>query len=174
MRENRFEHNWGMNSYGLLLKEIDESIIEKNTFTQNTTAIYLEGSNNLLIKNNDFTKNGWALRILGNCYGDTLTFNNFIDNTFDVATNSSQNSNIFDHNFWNKYTGYDLDKDKIGDVPYRPVSVFSRIVEDNPNALILLRSFLVDVLEITEKILPSFIPENLIDKSPLINQVYND
>lgn len=174
MRENRFEHNWGMNSYGLLLKEIDESIIEKNIFNQNTTGIYLEGSNNLLIKNNNFTKNGWALRILGNCYGDTIKLNNFIDNTFDIATNSSETSNIFDHNFWNKYTGYDLDKNKIGDVPYRPVSVFSRIVEDNPNALILLRSFLVDILEVTEKILPSLIPENLIDKSPLINQVYND
>lgn len=174
MKENRFEHNWGMNSYGLLLKEIDESIIEKNIFDQNTTAIYLEGSNNLFIKNNTFTKNGWALRILGNCYGDTITFNNFIDNTFDVATNSSQSSNTFTYNYWNKYTGYDLNKDKIGDVPYRPVSVFSRIVEDNPNALILIRSFLVDLLEVTEKILPSLIPENLIDKSPLINRLYYD
>jgi nitrous oxidase accessory protein len=174
MKENKFEHNWGMNSYGLLLKDIDESIIEKNTFKQNTTGIYLEGSNNLLIKNNNFIKNGWALRILGNCYGDTVTLNNFIDNTFDVATNSSQSSNIFSFNYWNKYTGYDLDKNKIGDVPYRPVSVFSRIVEDNPNALIFLRSFFVDVLEITEKILPSFIPVNLIDNSPLMNSKSND
>lgn len=174
MRENRFENNWGMNAYGLLLKEIDESRIEKNVFNQNTTGIYLEGSNNLIIRNNNFIKNGWAMRILGNCYGDTVTLNNFIDNTFDIATNSSQTSNIFYYNFWNKYAGYDLDKNKTGDVPYRPVSLFSKIVEDNPNSLILLRSFFVDMLEVTEKIFPSLIPENLIDKSPSINQINND
>jgi len=37
--------------------------------------------------------------------------------------------NTFNHNYWDKYDGYDLNKDRTGDVPYRPVSLFSMIAE---------------------------------------------
>ena len=38
---------------------------------------------------------------------------------------------MFDKNYWSNYTGYDLDKNGIGDVPYRPVKLFSYIVNQN-------------------------------------------
>jgi nitrous oxidase accessory protein len=44
---------------------------------------------------------------------------NFLGNTFDVSTNGSLVLNEFNGNYWDKYDGYDLDKNKIGDVPYR-------------------------------------------------------
>jgi nitrous oxidase accessory protein len=27
-------------------------------------------------------------------------------------------------NYWDKYEGYDLDKNKIGDIPYHPLSLY--------------------------------------------------
>lgn len=167
---NRFENNWGSNAYGLLLKEIGSSYIHKNIFYKNTIALYSEGGTNLMISGNDYIENGWALRILGNCIDDTIKQNNFIGNTFDVTTNSSQNANLFVENYWDKYRGYDIDRDGIGDVSYRPVSVFSMIVEYNPGTIVLLRSFIVDLLDLTEKIVPVIIPETLIDDKPLMQQ----
>jgi len=41
-------------------------------------------------------------------------------------------------------------------------------VEENPNALILLRSFTVQLLDKAEKAIPSLTPENLIDTQPTI------
>ncbi len=163
---NKFENNWGANSYGLLLKDIDKSIIKHNIFLKNTIGIYAEGSNGTIIINNDFISNGWAIKILGNCYEDSIIKNNFLSNTFDIATNSSQNENFFDLNFWDKYKGYDLNNDKIGDVPYRPVSLFATVIENSPESILLLRSFLVDLLDLTEKIIPVFIPQTLIDNNP--------
>jgi nitrous oxidase accessory protein len=76
--------------------------------------------------------------------------------------------NTFDYNYWDRYEGYDLNKNQVGDVPYRPVSVYSMIVEGNPAAMMLFRSFIVSLMDKTEKVLPSIIPENLKDNFPLM------
>lgn len=166
MIENKFEDNWGTASYGLLLKDISRSIIKRNLFYKNTTGIYLEGSDLISIEENDFNSNGWATKILGNCINNKFTNNNFTNNTFDVSSNSSRNENIYSGNYWDKYNGYDLNKDKTGDVPYRPVSLYSMMVEKIPESVIMLRSFLVELIDITEKAMPVLIPETLIDENP--------
>ena len=97
--------------------------------------------------------------------------NNFIANTFDIATNGSLVLNKFDYNYWDKYDGYDLNKDKIGDIPYRPVSMYSMIIEQNPPAIMLLRSFMTSLLDKTERILPSLTPTDLKDDHPLMKQL---
>ena len=94
-----------------------------------------------------------------------------MNNTFDVGTNGSLVLNTFNHNYWDKYEGYDLNKDKIGDIPYRPVSMYSMIIEQNPSAMILFRSFMATLLDKTEKILPSLTPENLKDNEPLMKSL---
>jgi len=93
---------------------------------------------------------------------------NFIANTFDVGTNGSLVLNFFNNNYWDKYEGYDLNKDTVGDIPYRPVSMFSMLVEKHPPAMMLFRSFITTLLDKTEKVLPSLTPENLKDDHPLM------
>lgn len=166
MTNNRFEHNWGGASYGVLLKDITDSKIENNYFYKNSSGIYIEGSNRIDVYKNEFIENGWAIRLMANSMDNTFTKNNFIGNSFDIATNSTKNYNKFDNNFWSDYKGYDIDKDGIGDIPYRPVKLFSLIVEKNRPTLILLRSLFVDILDAAERIFPVLTPETLIDSSP--------
>ncbi|RPI17144.1 MAG: nitrous oxide reductase family maturation protein NosD [Ignavibacteriae bacterium] len=173
MIDNRFEDNWGPNAYGLLLKDISFSTIERNTFKKNTVGIYMEGGTSLNVNHNSFIENGWALKVLGDCTDDSIKYNNFIGNTFDVSTNSSISVNLFNGNYWDKYKGYDLNKDGIGDVSYRPVSMFSMIVEKTPETIFLLRSIIVDILDIAEKVAPVFIPETLVDNNPSIYEISN-
>jgi nitrous oxidase accessory protein len=168
MQGNTFEHNWGASAYGLLLKEISDSHIIKNNFTQNTVAILMEGTNRIEVYKNSFKNNGWATRVQASCSDNTFHHNNFIGNTFDVATNGTMMLTNFSNNFWDKYQGYDRDKNNIGDVPYHPVSMYSMVVEQNPNSLILLRSFMVALLDKAEKAVPSLTPENLVDEHPLM------
>jgi nitrous oxidase accessory protein len=168
MYNNKFEENWGDAAYGLLLKEISDSYIEGNKFTRNTSGIFMEGVSRVEMKHNVFSYNGWAMKIQANCMDITVTKNNFLNNTFDVGTNGSLVLNTFDANYWDKYEGYDINKDKTGDIPYRPVSLFSMIIEKMPPAMMLFRSFMVTILDKTEKIIPSITPENLIDNYPLM------
>lgn len=168
MFHNFFEENWGDAAYGLLLKEIADSYIDNNRFTKNTTGIHMEGTSRISMQKNVFENNGWALKIQASCMDIALSNNNFMGNTFDVGTNGSLVLNSFDKNYWDKYDGYDLNKDKIGDVPYRPVSMYSMIIEQNPPAMMLFRSFMTALLDKTEKIIPTLTPENLKDDHPLM------
>ncbi len=171
MKGNMFLENWGTASYGLLLKEIYDAEIINNTFQENTTAINIEGSTRINYKKNNFIRNGWALKIAGACYENKFSNNNFLHNSFDLSYNSKLNDNDFNNNYWSSYTGYDLDKNGIGDVPYRPVKLFSYIVNKTPESIVLLRSLFVDIINFSEKVSPAFTPDNLADKHPLMNKV---
>lgn len=168
MFSNYFKENWGDAAYGILLKEINDSYIRGNHFERNTSAIYAEGANRILMQRNIFRNNGWAFKIQASCTDVVLEENNFIGNTFDVATNGSLVLNRFNNNYWDKYEGYDLNRDKTGDVPYRPVSMYSMITERNPPAIILFHSLIVSLMDRSEKIIPSLTPENLKDEHPLM------
>lgn len=171
MEKNKFEHNWGTASYGILLKDISDSEIIYNEFFENTVGIFIEGCNRVSIENNNFRKNGWAVKLMANSMGNFFYDNNFISNSFDISTNSRQNFNSFERNYWSNYSGYDLDKDGFGDVPFRPVSMFSMMVEKQPTALVLLGSIFVKLLDIAESIIPSITPEALTDSKPRMSLV---
>ena len=167
---NTFRKNWGTAAFGMLLKEINDAEISGNTFEENTIGINIEGSNRIEYKNNNFIKNGWAVKVLGACYTNTFTKNNFLYNSFDISYNGRLNDNVFDQNYWSDYTGYDLDKNGVGDVPYRPVKLFSYIVNKTPETIVLLRSLFMDIIDFSEKVSPVFTPDNLLDMNPLIKQ----
>lgn len=166
MFNNIFEDNWGDASYGLLLKDITDSYLFGNKFLSNTTGILMEGTSRIEISKNIFRSNGWGMKISASCMDIALTVNNFISNTFDLATNGSLVLNNFNGNYWDKYEGYDLNKDEVGDVPYHPLSLFSVIVEKMPSAMLLFRSFMITLLDKSEKLIPSLTPDNFRDEKP--------
>ncbi|RMH66063.1 MAG: nitrous oxide reductase family maturation protein NosD [Calditrichaeota bacterium] len=171
MIKNRFRLNWGSASYGLLLKEIYDATIKDNLFYKNTIGVNADGANRIEFSGNRFDNNGWAIRFLGACYGNKIIGNNFVYNALDISYTGSINGNVFDRNFWSKYSGYDLDKNGIGDVPYRPVKLFSYIVHKTPETIILLRSLFVDIINFSEKVSPILTPDNLKDNQPLMKPV---
>jgi nitrous oxidase accessory protein len=168
---NTFEENWGSSAYGILLKEISDGEIRHNRFYKNTVGIHLEGTNRIQVHENIFKENGWAVKVQASCTDNNFHHNNFFGNSFDIATNGSLVLNKFYNNYWDKYEGYDIKKDGIGDVPYHPVSMYSMIVEQNPNSLILLKSFMVSLLDKAEKAIPSLTPENLVDDKPMMKPI---
>lgn len=166
MVKNTFQHNWGSSSYGLLLKDIRDSFVTDNTFTENSVGIFMEGSSRNEIKNNSFYQNGYALKLQASCDDNVIVRNNFQQNTFDLVTNGSLVLNNIDGNYWDRYEGYDLNRDQVGDVPYRPISMYGTIVERMPQAILLWRSFLVFLLDRAERAIPVLTPENLMDQVP--------
>ncbi|KGO84133.1 nitrous oxidase accessory protein [Flavobacterium cauense R2A-7] len=171
MFNNYFEENWGDSAYGLLLKEIADSYIFNNRFSKNTSGIYMEGTSRIKVEKNVFESNGWGMKIQASCMENEIVNNNYLKNTFDISTNGSLVLNTFNSNYWDKYEGYDLDKNGIGDVPYHPLSLFAVLTETNPSAMLLYRSFMITLLDKSEKVLPSITPDNFIDNSPLMKSL---
>jgi len=169
MDGNHFSHSWGRTSYGLLLKEIDDSQIVSNMFFGNTVGIYMDGVNRSQFTENSFRNNGWGVEILGSAADNQFSANNFMSNYFDVATNSLEIHNTFDGNYWDSYKGYDLNKDGVGDVPFRPMKVFSLWIGQYPELVALLESPVIDFLEMAERIFPVLTPKLLQDNAPRMN-----
>ena len=168
MLRNRFEDNRGTAAFGLLLKEIRQGKIERNIFKGNTTALYMEGVTRSQIEQNEIEYNGWGLKVLGSCDSNVFSHNDFINNTFDVTTNTTFNNNEFKNNYWTDYDGFDLNGDGVGDRPFRLASLSSIILERVDSSFILLHSFLFLLLDRTERALPDLIPERLTDDEPVM------
>jgi nitrous oxidase accessory protein len=166
MEENRFLRNRGMASYGLLLKEISDGEIRQNNFRENTVGIFVEGSNRINYLNNTLVDNGWAIKVSGGCIENNIQNNNFIGNSFDMTFAGKVSNNTIQQNYWSAYTGYDLDRDTYGDVPYRPVKLFNYIVQQTPEAIVLLRSLFVDIINFSESVSPIFTPKDVVDPQP--------
>lgn len=166
MKYNLFTENKGASSYGLLLKDISDSEVKYNEFAKNTIGIYMEGSSRNTLYANDFRENGSAIKLMASCDDNVISKNNFMGNTFDITTNGNLVLNTLKNNYWDKYEGYDLDRDGIGDVPYRPISLYGTIIERIPASVVLWRSFMVTLLDRSEKVLPAITPENMKDETP--------
>ncbi|MEO8590977.1 MAG: nitrous oxide reductase family maturation protein NosD [Flavobacteriales bacterium] len=169
MTDNRFLHNCGASSYGLLLKEINDAHIAHNTFEDNTVGILMDGCNRADVRSNSFRNNGWAVRLFANSTASVFVGNIFTGNTFDVTTNGDLMLSTLKGNYWDRYQGYDLDRDGKGDVPYRPFSLFALVTERMPYAMVLSRSLMVQLLDQGERMLPSLTPKALEDSAPLMH-----
>lgn len=168
MVENEFQNSKGAAAYGILMKDITDSELSENYFRFNTVAVYMEGSNRITIRSNGFYRNGWAIKIQASCMENRIIANQFIGNSFDVSTNGDLVLSRFSKNYWDKYQGYDLNRDGVGDVPYRPVSLYSLIAEKNASSMLLYHSFIVSLIDLLEKMIPVFTPIDLKDDEPVI------
>ena len=122
------------------------------------------------MQGNRFQDNGWAVKLMASSLDNRFERNVFAGNSFDVATNSESNNSTFEANWWDRYRGYDLDRDGRGDVPFRPVRLFSLLVARHEPAMILLRSSFVDLLDLAERVMPVLTPATLADASPLMER----
>jgi nitrous oxidase accessory protein len=171
MTDNRFEDNRSPAAYGLLLKEISDSRLTHNVFARNTTGLVADGATRLRADRNAFAANGWAVKLEASTQGASFTRNNFLGNTFDLVTNSRQPDDTLDGNYWDSYTGYDIDHDGVGDVPHHPVRLFSILAARATPALVLLRSAFVGLLDSAEQAMPAITPEMLADVHPAMRPI---
>lgn len=168
MTGNTFRRSWGSAAYGLLLKEISDSRIERNVFDHNTIGLFAEGTNRVGVRGNEFLGNGWGVQVLADAQETRFERNRFQGNSFDVSTNSVHAASAFRENAWDRYTGYDLDRDGYGDVPFAPVRLFAVVVQQHEPALILLRSFFVSLLDAAERVAPVLTPRTMEDPRPMM------
>jgi nitrous oxidase accessory protein len=181
LRKNIFKDNVGPNGFGMLLKSLNDSLAEENLITNNTVGIFMDDANRNILTKNIFSQNGWAIDLFSSSNNNAIYANDFLNNTFQVMTDTDRTTNRFyknsTGNYWDDYrgyNGYDLNRDGIGDIPYKPVKLLSYLMKRYPDLTVFLESPGFRALEFAERVLPVLNPLELEDPYPLMNPIRVD
>jgi nitrous oxidase accessory protein len=123
-RRNRFLHNRGFASVGLLLKACDDLVAEDNLIADNARGIFLEGSYDNLFRGNVVAMSDDAIVLYDSCARNRFLGNSFIANLSPLQLVGRRTDTIFAGNYWSDNAEPDLDGDGRTDRPYRLSSVF--------------------------------------------------
>lgn len=144
MRRNRFQHNRGFASFGILFQDCHGSVADSNIVTDNVVGLFFEGSTGNLFSHNVIAGNDAALEMFQNSTENTFTGNNFIDNLTPLLLVGKETRTRWNlggvGNYWSSYDGYDLDGDGIGDIPMKIQNVFQYLEGKNQNLRLYLYS----------------------------------
>jgi len=191
IHRNHLVRNRGPSGYGLGLKEADRYSVTENLIAGNRVGVYLDGSpfstrQPGVFERNAIGHNDVGMTFLPSVRGNEIVENNFIDNLeqISIAGRGNLDGNRFWRddpvrgdrgNFWSDYTGYDQDRDGIGDFVHESSTLFERFLEREPNLRLFLHSPSQQAIEFVSRALPAIRPEpKFVDEVPLMRPVALD
>jgi nitrous oxidase accessory protein len=166
-RRNRFLHNRGFASVGLLFKDVFDTVAEDNLIADNARGIFLEGSYRNVFRRNVVAESDVALVIYGSCFENRFEGNAFIGNLTPLTLYARRTDTVFDGNYWSDNDQPDLDGDGRSDRPYRIGSLFDHLRGNLTAADLMAQSPAAAALSAAERAFPVLDPVQVTDAAPL-------
>ncbi|MGE7916258.1 right-handed parallel beta-helix repeat-containing protein [Lysinibacillus xylanilyticus] len=130
LESNTVENHVDFNGYGMLLYDVHQAKIKHNTIKNNRTGVALQKSSNVQIETNDFQMNQTALEGTKVSDDTKASNNNFTGNI--LTARSDKQGFKLESNYYDDYSGIDLEDNGLGDVPYVAVSSFGQWMVRQP------------------------------------------
>jgi nitrous oxidase accessory protein len=164
---------------GLGMKEVSDCIVEKNTLLYNATGLYLDhspyqpGTTNKFLGNH-FLYNAIGVQMQGTIHGSIYEGNRFNGNIADIS-NDSPGSKIYLNrwfqNRWDRYEGFDRNKDGYGDTPHEVYAYADQLWGHRPAARFFYAAPIISVINFMARLIPFSEPELLAtDPQPVVRK----
>jgi nitrous oxidase accessory protein len=167
-RRNRFLHNRGFASAGLLLKDCEDVVAEDNLMADNARGVFLEGSDRNTFERNLIAVSDVGLVLFDSSHGNVFRENAFVANLSPLELVGRRSDTNFDGNFWSGAEAPDLDGDGIRDRPYRISSLFDHFRGNVRAANLFAQGPAARALAIAERTFPVLAPVRVQDRHPLV------
>ena len=167
-RRNRFVHNRGFASVGLLLKDCDDVVAEDNLIADNARGIFLEGSYRNQFRRNVVALSDTALVIYDSSGQNVIEGNSFVGNLTPLTLSGRRTDTRIEGNYWSDHGQPDLDGDGIADRPYRLSNLFDHVRGNLTAADLFSHGIAVAALGAAERAFPVLDPIPVIDPRPLM------
>jgi nitrous oxidase accessory protein len=159
----------GAAGMGFGFKESDLLVVRDNRLLGSTTGLYLDTTPNRIGGSAAFTGNLLAhdhtgLRLHGVRAGAVFTDNELHENAVQVAVDGGGEAPEvrFAGNRWSDYTGYDLDGDGFGDLPYAPRRFSRGLFDRRPVAAFFDGTPAAGLLDFLGEAFPMWAPPPLV------------
>jgi len=169
VRNNSITRAVGATGMGIGSKESSGLVIEGNRLLNNAIGLYLDVSPYQPDTTNRITANlvaynGTGIEFHNDWTGNIIEGNRFQDNLTQVMVRGGGGAarNQWRGNFWDDYTGFDRDRNGIGDTPYEAYSYADRLWMDVSQAQFFLGSPMLEVVDFLERLAPFSPPQLLL------------
>lgn len=139
---------WGNTDHGIMLRTIQDSVIENNVVADNVRGFFVYDAEYNAIKNNLVIGNRVGIHLAAGSYRNQVEGNDFIRNREQVryVASRDQNWGLTEPNYWSNYVGWDQNSDGRGDIPYEANDAVDRLIWRYPLAKLLMNSPAVQTL----------------------------
>lgn len=173
-RDNLFARHTGYRAYGILLQTAEGVLAERNRIEGNLTGLFLDGAVADTFRANLITGNGIGIDLLASAEGNTFAGNTITDNRVAVRKVLGSSVNAWDDghagNYWGDPAVFDLDRDGIGDRPYRVGDTFTALAAARPALELFSGTLAARALAWAEEAFPVFDVPRVTDRFPLVRR----
>jgi nitrous oxidase accessory protein len=166
-RRNRFLHNRGFASVGLLLKACDDVTAEDNIVLDNARGIFIEGSYRNTLRRNLVAESDVAIVLYDSTHDSRFEGNVFRDYLSPLQLSGRRTDTVFEGNYWSDDTGADWDGDGYRDQPYRLSNAFDHLRGNLSAADLCAQGLAARILAAAEQSFPVLDPVPVVDPRPL-------
>ncbi|WP_397540153.1 nitrous oxide reductase family maturation protein NosD [Rummeliibacillus pycnus] len=161
----------GLNASGMTLFQSKNIKSKENKFQYNRTAISAQSLTNSTIQKNTFLMNQTAVELIRSNEKNNVKENDFIGNIVNLRSDGT-NSHIA-RNYYDDYSGIDVNGDDIGDRSYVALQSFGQWMVRQPAYQYFIESPSVVLLNEMDRQTNAIEKKQLVDKAPMMHSAIN-
>lgn len=119
-----------VNSQGILLYDVKDSVLTDNAVEGNRVGLYLEDSSGNELMHNNILRNFIGIQFVDS-EDNRLTYNDFVANVIEAEATGSENNQLR-FNYWDSAEVLDLDRDGTSELAYAINPFYQRLVAETP------------------------------------------
>lgn len=173
VRNNRA---WGNSDHGIMLRTIQDSIVEDNVVAGNARGFFIYDAEYNTVRRNLVIRNRIGAHVSAGSANNKVDGNDFVDNREQVKYVASRDVEWgkSEGNYWSNYSGWDQDGDGRGDVPYEANDVVDRLNWQYPLLKLVLSSPSIQTLRFVARQFPLLRAPSIVDRQPRMRPLYQD
>jgi nitrous oxidase accessory protein len=173
VRNNRA---WGNSDHGIMLRTIQDSVIEGNVVAGNSRGFFIYDAEYNVLRDNVVIGNRVGVHLWAGSIHNEVERNDFIQNREQIRYVATRDEPWGGKtgNYWSNYAGWDRDGDGVGDVPYEASDVVDRLVWRYPLLKLLLNSPAIQTLRLAARQFPLLRAPSVVDRRPRMQPFHSD
>ena len=159
---------WGNEDHGIMLRTIQDSIVEHNVVAGNGRGFFIYDAEFNSVRNNLVIRNRTGIHLTAGSSNNAIDGNDFIDNEEQVKFVAARDVEWgrIRGNYWSNYSGWDQGGDGVGDVVHEANDVVDRLNWQYPLVKLLLSSPAIRTLRFVARQFPILRAPSVIDRHP--------